>query len=167
MLQIFIALTAIPIVELYLIFALHDYLSLKIGSGNAVLTSLSTIFITGVIGAKLLRLQGFQVVSKIQRAAAQGETPACSLVEGVIILIGGILLLTPGYLTDIVGFFFMVEPCRAKLAQLLVSRFNFEYAVSSNGYGQRYQDKGQPTRDNRKDDTDIIDITATTTEKKK
>ena len=75
-------------------------------SGGQALGGLSTVLlvvITAFIGTSLLRQQGWSTMAKAQQSMAEGRTPAMEMLEGVVILVSGILLLTPGFLTDGLG----------------------------------------------------------------
>lgn len=86
----------VPFVELYILFKLAEITS--------PFMTLSIIIITGMLGAYFARQQGRIVLSDINRQVGNGEMPADGLINGLCVLIGGILLLTPGVLTDILGF---------------------------------------------------------------
>lgn len=93
--------TAMPVLELYLLFQVGG----EIGGFNTVLI----VLITGVVGASLARSQGRAILSSVQTNLQQGNMPADSLIHGFLVLAGGLLLLTPGFITDIMGFC-MVAP---------------------------------------------------------
>lgn len=95
---------AVPAVELILL--------IKLGGMIGLLPTLAIIFFTGALGATLARWQGLSVLGQIQTQMAQGQLPANALFDGVIILLAGALLLTPGFLTDIVGFLSLVPGVR-------------------------------------------------------
>lgn len=94
-LRLFLLFTLIPLTELYIL--------IKIGGLIGALNTILIIVITGILGAYLARSQGFKVIKKINQAVEQGRTPAQELLEGLLILIGGFTLLTPGFITDILG----------------------------------------------------------------
>lgn len=94
----------VPVVEL-VIFTL---VTSAIGLANTLLFVLVTAF----IGASLVRWQGVTVFKRFRQHQMQGQFPASPIVHGVLILVGGALLLTPGFLTDGVGFALMVPPAR-------------------------------------------------------
>jgi UPF0716 protein FxsA len=75
---------------------------------------------TAASGAWLLRQQGFSTFRKFQENLAQGIAPAYEMIEGPIILLGGALLLTPGFITDIIGFACLVPSLRKKIAQYVL-----------------------------------------------
>ena len=94
-LKFFILFTIIPIVELYLL--------IKIGGIIGALNTILIIIITAVIGAYLAKTQGFIVIRKINQALYEGRLPAQELLDGLFVLLGGFTLLTPGFITDLIG----------------------------------------------------------------
>jgi UPF0716 protein FxsA len=109
----------VPTVELVLL--------IEVGSRIGTLATLGLIAITGLIGASLARQQGLRVLRQVQEEIAQGRLPAGSLVDGLIILIAGALLITPGILTDAFGFLCLVPAFRGFVKRVL--RRRFEQAV--------------------------------------
>ena len=110
--MLFLVVLIIPFAEIYLL--------LQVGS---VIGAFSTIFLvvfTAALGAWLLRQQGFSTFRRFQESLAQGVIPAYEMIEGPIILLGGALLLTPGFITDIVGFACLVPSLRKKIAQYVL-----------------------------------------------
>lgn len=105
----------IPLLEIYLL--------IKVGSYIGAIPTLLLILFTAVVGAFLLRLQGLLTLARIRESVDRGELPAESLVEGLILLISGVLLLTPGFFTDSLGFLCLVPPLRVRLAQYLLRGF--------------------------------------------
>lgn len=83
-----------------------------IGGQIGVLATLAMVFVTAVIGSILLRIQGFGLVNRIRQETEQGRVPGRELVHGVMILIAGVLLLTPGFVTDTLGFLLFVPAIR-------------------------------------------------------
>ena len=112
----------LPAVELALL--------IEIGSRFGTLHTLALIVITGVVGAALARGQGLHVVSQIQQDVAEGRLPAGSLIDGVMILVAGALLVTPGILTDAFGFLCLVPAFRGAAKRVLLRRL--EKAVEEN-----------------------------------
>lgn len=78
---------------------------------------------TAALGAALLRHQGLSTLAKVQMSMNQGELPATELVEGLMLLIAGALLLTPGFFTDVFGFLVLIPALRRKIAQNLLTNF--------------------------------------------
>jgi UPF0716 protein FxsA len=75
---------------------------------------------TAILGAALLRTQGISTLAKVQKNINRGQLPATELIEGLILLISGVLLLTPGFFTDMFGFLALVPILRQRLAQILL-----------------------------------------------
>jgi UPF0716 protein FxsA len=103
-LRLLLLFTTVPLVELALL--------LWVGARIGVLPTVALILVTGVAGASLARLQGLATWRRFQAALAAGRLPGSELLEGLIILVAGALLLTPGILTDAAGFLLLVPPAR-------------------------------------------------------
>lgn len=109
-----LAFLAIPIAEIYVL--------ITVGGMVGVGTTIALVVATAVIGAALMRREGLATLGRMQREMNQGGLPAEALIEGVMLLFAGALLLTPGFLTDAVGFIFLFRPTRLALARGFVSR---------------------------------------------
>jgi UPF0716 protein FxsA len=83
-----------------------------VGSKIGVLSTIGLVALSGVVGAVLLRVQGFGVLSRIREQVEAGRDPSRELAHGVMILVAGILLLIPGFVTDIVGILLFIPPVR-------------------------------------------------------
>ena len=99
-----IAFIIMPFIELSLLLKIHEYIG--------TFYTLGLVISTGIIGAFLAKAQGIMIIAKIQREVAKGRMPAPYLIDGVMILIAGILLITPGLITDTVGFSLLIPPIR-------------------------------------------------------
>lgn len=111
---LFILFLTIPLIEIYLLIQVGEV----IGAGWTIFA----VVATAVIGAALLRLQGLATLYEAQRKMAHGELPATALIEGVMLLLSGALLLTPGFFTDTLGFLVLIPPLRRKFAHFILSR---------------------------------------------
>ncbi len=108
---------------LFLIVPLAEiYLLIKAGGAIGALNTVALVVFTAVVGAWLLRLQGLATLRRVQLSLEQGELPETALIEGVMLLLAGALLLTPGFITDIVGFVLLVPSSRVALAKALLAR---------------------------------------------
>ena len=105
--------TVVPVIELAIL--------IKVGQHIGVAYTLGIVIITGVTGAFLAKLQGLITLRRIQDDINQGIMPADKLFDGVLILCSGILLLTPGFITDLIGFMGLV-PFTRKLIKRWLSR---------------------------------------------
>lgn len=104
----------IPLVEIYFL--------IQVGSVIGVLPTILLVVLTAVVGAFLLRQQGLSTLARFQSSVAQGEVPAGALLEGVMLIIGGALLMTPGFFTDAIGFACLLPFSRKWLAKAMLTR---------------------------------------------
>ena len=111
----FLAFLAIPIAEIALF--------ITIGQRIGLLYTLLLIVLTAVIGAYLVSRQGRGVWSRFQSQLAAGSFPGLELAHGAMVLVGGALLVTPGFLTDAIGFSLMVPAVREWLRRRGIKRF--------------------------------------------
>ncbi len=88
--------TVVPAVEIFLLFKVGG----QIGGFNTFLI----VILTGIVGASLAKTQGLSILMKIQEKTSQGELPGDQIIQGLMVFAGGLLLLTPGFATDILGF---------------------------------------------------------------
>ena len=112
--KLILVLTIIPLVELYLLVKLTEATSFGV--------TLLVILGTGMLGAFLARMEGLRVLRRIQQEMAGLRLPADSLLDGVLILVAAALLITPGLLTDSVGFLLLFPPTRT-VARGVVKRW--------------------------------------------
>ena len=94
------------------------YLGLEIGALYTILIVIGT----GLLGAFLARNQGLATLSRIRSSLEQGMVPSTELFNGALILVGGLLLLTPGLITDFVGFMLLIPPTRYVIGKWLRGR---------------------------------------------
>lgn len=131
---IFLFFLIVPFVEIYLL--------LQIGGLVGVMPTVLLVVFTAVLGAWLLRKQGFATFQRFQASLAQGEIPAYEMIEGPILLVGGALLLTPGFFTDALGFACLVPQARRRVA-----RYVIENKLINAQTGSPFQ-RTQPGQDN-------------------
>ena len=124
---LFLIVLIIPFAEIYLL--------LQVGGIIGALPTIFLVVITAALGAWLLRRQGFATFRRFQENLAQGMIPAYEMIEGPIILLGGLLLLTPGFITDVLGFACLIPPLRKKIAQYVIEN----HLVQAEGYFQQKQ----------------------------
>jgi UPF0716 protein FxsA len=141
---LFIMFIVVPAIELILL--------LRVGSVIGPANTLLLVIITGVTGAYLARTQGFIVIQKIQNSLNKGIIPGDEMLDGLLILIGGIVLLTPGFFTDFLGLLFLFPPSRKIFTLLLKSQFSKSIQIHSGATFSRESDYQQ------EDSSDIIDI---------
>lgn len=101
----------IPLIELYFL--------IQVGSEIGALPTIGLTILTALIGGFLVRLQGFAVLARVRSATDRGEVPALEMLDGALLLAAGLVLMLPGFFTDVVGFLLLVPPIR----RLLIGRF--------------------------------------------
>ena len=111
MIRLFILFAVIPVIELYLL--------IKVGSLIGALPTVALLLSISLAGAWLVRHQGFEILRRIQAEMSHGRLPAAELLDGAMVLIGGVLLLTPGFFTDVLGLFFLIPFTRAIIKQFV------------------------------------------------
>ncbi len=97
--------TIVPIVELYIL--------VNVGKEIGTINTIGIVILTGVAGASFARSQGAMVIGQIRSAVNQGEMPGRELLQGAMVLVGAVLLITPGFVTDIVGLSLLFPVTRA------------------------------------------------------
>ena len=123
--RLLILFIAVPVVELVLL--------IEIGQRVGTLVTVGLIIGTGIVGASLARQQGIRALARLRTDLDAGQLPAEPIVDGVLILLAAAVLITPGVLTDLVGFLCLVPACRRRLKRFLKRRF--ERAVQEAAVG--------------------------------
>jgi UPF0716 protein FxsA len=95
---------AVPAAEIYLL--------IKVGSIIGALDTFLLVLAMGVFGAYYARREGLSLLMRIQRETSQGRMPGGALIDGALLLVGGVLLITPGFITDVIGITFIFPPTR-------------------------------------------------------
>jgi UPF0716 protein FxsA len=112
----------VPIAELAVI--------IQVGEAIGVWWTIALLIADSVLGSLLMRSQGRAAWRRFNAAIAEGRVPAREVVDGVLVIFGGALLLTPGFITDVFGLLFLLAPTRAVLRRLLVRRFGLRMVSS-------------------------------------
>ena len=107
----------IPLVEMIIL--------IEIGGMIGPLLTIGLVVLTAICGVWLLRLEGMATLTRVQEKLQRGEIPETELLEGIMLIIGGALLLTPGFATDIVGFVCLVPGLRRPLAARIIRYTSF------------------------------------------
>lgn len=131
---------ALPVLELVLL--------LRIGGWIGVLPTILLVLATGMIGAALARSQGIAAVGRMQRELAQGRPPVAPMVDGFLIFAAGLLLLTPGVITDVFGVALLLPPARALVRRALARRLQRMTQAGSARFTVMRGMPQWPTRDN-------------------
>ncbi len=142
---LFLIFLVVPLVEIYLL--------IKIGSLLGAGTTIFLVVFTAVLGAFLVRAQGFSTLSRVQTQLIRAQVPAVEIIEGLFLFVAGALLLTPGFFTDGIGFIFLTPPMRRLIIRNIIHRGLFrsfagiptqsEYDGNDGAYPQRRHHKGK------------------------
>lgn len=111
---LFLVFLLVPLFEIYLL--------IEVGGIIGVGWTIFAVVFTALLGANLVRHQGFSTLGRIQQQLNQGELPAMELLEGVFLLVAGALLLTPGFFTDAIGFICLTPVLRRLIIRFAISR---------------------------------------------
>ena len=103
------------------------FLLIEIGQVIGALTTIALCLLTAGLGAALLRQQGLRTLARARENLDRSRLPAIELLEGVALLIGGVLLLTPGFVTDTFGFICLLPPSRHWLVRLVLARLAIRF----------------------------------------
>jgi UPF0716 protein FxsA len=118
---------ALPIAEIYVI--------IQVGGAIGIVPTLAILLLDGFVGAALSRSQGRAAWARFNRALAEGRVPAHETFDGAMIILGGALLLTPGFITDVVGLVLLIPPTRSLVrmvvARLARRRISFDWRVAT------------------------------------
>src|SRR4051794_8278735 len=118
-----------PIVELAVI--------IRVGAALGVLNTIGLLLLMGALGSWLVKREGIGVLRRVQRAVEEGRVPAAELVDGLLVLVGGALMIAPGFISDVLGLSLMLPPVRAVVRRMLRRRLGL---AASNRVGGRRGD---------------------------
>lgn len=125
-------LLGFPLLELYLL--------IKVGTLIGALPTVMLVIGTALLGLALLRRQGLQNYRRMQQCTARGEVPALEMMEGVVMLVGGMLLLVPGLISDAVGLLCLFPPVRRTIVRRWLRRVQVHVYGGTAGSGGRVYD---------------------------
>lgn len=157
LLQLFLLFTLVPVAELWLLLILSRQVGL--------LPTLSLVLFTGALGAWLARSQGLRAFQAVQTELNSGRMPTTSLLDGLMILIAGAVLLTPGLFTDVLGFLLLIPWTRALLREAVAAQLKQQFVGTAGtaGFGGaarpitvEYEDLGYRDAGYRDDDGRVI-----------
>jgi UPF0716 protein FxsA len=141
----------VPLVELFLI--------LQVGKFIGIMPTILIIVFTGTAGITIARRQGYQVINNIRTNLNQGKVPTDDLISAFLILVGGLTLLTPGFLTDVTGFL-LILPGPRRIIASFVKKYFIKYLGNSK-LNINYQDSNRTNyQEQNYQNDDFIDIEA-------
>ena len=115
-LKLFLAFTLVPFVEIYLL--------IKIGAQVGAFNTILIVILTGLLGASLARLEGIKTMTKVRESLNRGELPAEEMLDAMLIFAAGIVLLTPGFITDLTGLALLIPQVRFWFKRWLRKKFD-------------------------------------------
>ncbi len=133
-----ILFVAVPVVEIYFL--------ITVGSAIGVGMTIALILLTAFIGAFLVRSQGFSTMNSVQMQLAKGEMPAIEMFEGLFLVVAGALLLTPGFVTDAIGFACLTPPLRRWLISKMLAKGVLGQVASPRGFTEQRRPEESPNR---------------------
>ena len=110
-----VAFLVVPLLELFVI--------IQVGSAIGALNTIGVLITVSLVGGWLVKREGVAVIRRVQGSLDAGIVPTTEVVDGFLILLGGALMLTPGFLTDVVGLGLLLPPVRAVVRRILRRRF--------------------------------------------
>ncbi len=127
----------VPVIEIGLF--------IQVGGVLGLWPTIAIVLITAMVGASLVRSQGLRTLLNVQSRVRRGELPAQQIVEGVLLAVAGVLLLTPGFMTDLLGMIILLPAPRALLAKYVIGRVVIKGANAfQNGRFQQYGQSNDP-----------------------
>lgn len=123
--KLLLLFTVVPVAELYLL--------ITIGQNLGAELTIAIVLITGLLGASLAKREGGRVLRNWQEATARGEIPKDGVTSSLLVLVGGVLLVTPGVLTDITGLLLLIPWSRRFVADIIRRRLESRFTVHSFG----------------------------------
>ncbi|HBC56346.1 MAG TPA: hypothetical protein DCZ03_04200 [Gammaproteobacteria bacterium] len=122
-------------------------LLIKVGGLIGALPTVVLVMLTALIGVAMFRVQGFNTLQRMQEKLAMGELPGMELIEGAMLLVGGALLLTPGFFTDAIGFICLIPISRKAVAGWVVKHSLLQPMMNSEdlfrGSGDPFSSQGR------------------------
>ncbi|MCK8828573.1 FxsA family protein [Natroniella acetigena] len=148
MVKLILLFTLVPLTELYFLIKVGEY----VGLGWTILLVAST----GIVGISLAKLQGLAIIGKTKLTLARAKMPKDELIDGLLVLLGAAMLLTPGLLTDLAGFSLIIPLTRVRIRSIVKNKFKGKIISGSFNFGT--STINQEYSQNKEDDETIIDI---------
>jgi len=128
------AFILVPVIEITLL--------IKVSGAIGGLTTIAVVIFTAVLGAYLVKQQGFATLRSVQDEMNAGRVPAMQMAEGIALLLAGAVLLTPGFMTDVVGFALLTPPLRRLFINWVLSKgvFNMPAGSAAGFHGTQSRD---------------------------
>ena len=137
--RLFIVFTAVSLLEIFVL--------VKVGSFLGAWPTVALVVVTALIGSALVRSQGLQLVQQLQQRLAKGEMPGQQLIEGIMLIITGVLLVTPGFVTDLCGLLLLQPSIRGAIAKTILANVKFSSPMMPGGFSQPHSGFTKPNID--------------------
>ncbi|GAA5215478.1 FxsA family protein [Corallincola platygyrae] len=131
---LFLLFVLVPILEISVI--------IQVGSVLGAIPTIGLMIISAMVGASLVRSQGIATMFSVRQKLSMGEMPSTEIVEGLLLLVAGVLLVTPGFVTDVVGILILTAPVRKMMALGLIKRFQFQVVNAATGHAGGFHQYG-------------------------
>jgi UPF0716 protein FxsA len=141
---LFVAFVVVPLIELYFI--------IQVGQVIGAWWTIAILIAVSVAGAYLVKREGRAAWQRFRGALGSARVPAVEVIDGALVLIGGTLLLTPGFLTDIAGLALVVPPTRALVNRFIRSRVRGRFGLGDAPRARAPRDNAAPI------DVEVIDV---------
>jgi UPF0716 protein FxsA len=132
---LFLFFILMPIVEMWVL--------IEVGSRIGAMSTIALVCLTAFVGLALLRQQGLSTLLRVNQRMEQGQLPATEILEGVLLAVGGALLLTPGFITDTIGFLCLLPPTRRYFIRSLLAKGMFTVATGAGFQAAQGQSSSQ------------------------
>ncbi|MEE2768022.1 MAG: FxsA family protein [Actinomycetota bacterium] len=110
-----VAFLVVPVVEIYLI--------VEVAQAAGILNTVALLILVSVVGAWMVRREGLGIFRRAQGELAAGRVPGRHMVDGLLVLVAGVLMLTPGFATDALGLILLFPPSRITVREIIIRRF--------------------------------------------
>jgi UPF0716 protein FxsA len=146
--RLFVIFTSVSLLEIFVLMKVGNFL----GAG----TTIVLVILSALVGSALVRSQGLQLVRDLQERSARGEIPGRQLIEGLMLIITGVLLVTPGFVTDFAGLLLLQPNLRGYFATLILENMSINtFGTMSGGFQGHSQQQSSFT--NKIQDDDVIE----------
>ncbi len=128
--KLLIIFTVVPLIELMVL--------IKAGEALGTIPTIAIVVCTGILGAAFSRSQGLSVFQKIKMTLQTGQLPGSELIQGLLILVGGVMLVTPGFITDLTGFVLILPSSRKFIANIAMAYMKSKIASGKWTFQQQH-----------------------------
>ena len=136
---LFFIFIVVPVIEITVL--------IEVGEQLGAFTTVALVILTAAVGASLVRSQGLQTLLNAQKKMQQGEQPGQEVIEGVMLAIAGVMLVTPGFVTDFLGLILLLPFSRQFFANKLLARMIIKNMASQQPFNQGFSSHQSQSED--------------------